>query len=139
MVNETKIVGNGSAVNEGLIYKTNLSSGSFNLVADEPFTSGGSKEGPAPGDYLCMALAACKAITLRMYVRRKDWNAGEISVSVSLLRTGDTAATVHTFQCVLSATGELSEEQKQRLLQIEKACPVSKLLVKGAEIVSSFV
>jgi putative redox protein len=125
-------------VTPDVAYKTMLTSGQFSLVADEPVSAGGGDEGPAPGDYLCMALAACKAITLRMYVRRKQWEVGEINVAVNLVKTEDTAGmAIHTFQCELLATRELSNEQKQRLLQIDKACPISKILVKGAEIIST--
>ena len=138
-MNAAKIVGTASAANPDVAYKTVLSSRGFNLVADEPVEAGGGDEGPAPGDFLCMALAACKAITLRMYVRRKQWEVGEINVAVDFLKGEDASGSiVHTFRCVLSSSATLSQEQKERLLQIDKACPVSKILGKGAEIVSTF-
>jgi len=137
-VNEEKVIATAKATNSGHAYRTALQSHQFSLLADEPVSAGGNNEAPAPGDFLCMSLASCKAITLRMYVQRKQWNAGEISVKVSLVKENDAAGNlVHRFICEVSVTGNLTTEQKQRLLQIEKACPVSKLLVRGAEIVSS--
>jgi putative redox protein len=136
MVDELKIVGTAVALNSVGAYKTSLKSREFNLVADEPLAVGGNDEGPSPSDYLCMSLAACKAITLRMYVQRKQWDAGEIDVQVKLVKADNTAGVVHTFMCEVTASGNLSIEQKEKLLQIEKACPISKLLSKGVEIVS---
>ncbi|MCW3110656.1 MAG: hypothetical protein JWQ09_5162 [Segetibacter sp.] len=135
-MDELKIVVTAEALNANDAYKTLLKSHQYSLIADEPVAVGGNDEGPSPGDYLCMSLAACKAITLRMYVQRKQWDVGEINVKVNLVKTVTTEGPVHTFMCEVSTSGDLSIEQKERLLHIEKVCPISKLLSKGAEIVS---
>ena len=135
---ETKTVGTANATNSGGVYRTALHSQGFTLLADEPVSAGGNNEGPSPGDLLCMSLASCKAITLRMYAQRKGWGVGEIDVRVNLVKvTGNEGISVTRFVCEVSTTGVLTSEQKQRLLQIEKACPISKLLTQGAEVVSS--
>jgi len=133
-VDELKIVGTAEALNEGVVYTTTLKSHEFILTADEPLTSGGLDAGPSPGDYICMSLASCKAITLRMYAQRKQWDAGEIRLNVRLIRTTSTEGIAHAFVCELFFSGNLTEEQKERMLQIDKACPISKLLAKGAEV-----
>lgn len=133
-MNELKIVGTTEAINNPAAYKTLLKTGRHTLIADEPMGVGGNDEGPAPGDYLCMSLAACKVITLRMYVQRKQWDAGEINVKVNLVREDTNTGPIHSFLCEISASGILTNEQKERLLQIEKACPVSKLLGRGSII-----
>ena len=43
------------------------------LVVDEPDKLGGKNAGPAPFDLYLASLAACTAITLRMYAERKGW------------------------------------------------------------------
>lgn len=131
---EFKIVGTADALNIGQTYKTSLKSQEHTLIADEPISSGGCDEGPAPGDYICMSLAACKVITLRMYAQRKQWDAGEIQVKIKLVRSDGSEGTSHSFICELNVSGNLTQEQKDRLLQIDKACPISKLLVKGATV-----
>jgi putative redox protein len=135
-VNDSKVVGTAEALNDTNAYKTLLKTHHSTLIADEPVAAGGTNEGPAPGDYLCMSLAACKAITLRMYVQRKQWDAGEIHVKVDLVRQESVAGPVHSFLCEVKTTGILTTEQKERLLQIEKACPISRLLSKGALVTS---
>lgn len=133
-MNESKIVGTALALNNQQVYKTLLKSRQHTLIADEPVAVGGGDEGPSPGDYICMSLAACKVITLRMYVQRKQWDAGEINVNVNLVRAEDAAGPIHSFVCELSVSGNLTTEQKERLLQIDKACPISKLLSKGSVV-----
>lgn len=138
-MNELKIVGTAKALNDGREYKTTLKSQQHTLIADEPVAVGGTDEGPSPGDYLCMSLAACKVITLRMYVQRKQWDAGEIDVRINLIRSDGDGGTAHSFVCELSVTGTLTQEQKDRLLQIAKLCPISKLLAKGSSVSTVFV
>ena len=133
-MNESKIVGTAEALNGTRTYKTLLKSRQHTAIADEPVTAGGNDEGATPGDYICMSLAACKAITLRMYVQRKQWDVGEINVKVNLVRSEGATGSIHSFLCELDIAGNLTTEQKERLLHIDKACPISKLLAKGAEV-----
>src|SRR5207253_616274 len=82
---------------------------------------GGKDEGPAPGDLLCMSLASCKAITLRMYVQRKKWLVDVIKVKVDFVKAADTETGNNTFYCTLELTGDIDEVQKTRLMEIYKA------------------
>ena len=83
-MNNGKIIASGEAENNGEQYTTPVRSGEHSWVADEAVGAGGKNAGPAPGDYLCMALASCKVITLRMYVQRKQWNIDAINLEVNL-------------------------------------------------------
>ncbi len=132
----TKIIASAEAENNGERYTTPVRSGEHAWVADEAEAVGGKNAGPAPGDYLCMALASCKAITLRMYVQRKQWNITMINVKVSLMRSNQLPAGPNTFFCEVNVSGDMDEDQKKRLLQIAKACPVSRLLGKTNEVVT---
>lgn len=133
-VHDSKIAGTAAALNNTETYKTLLMSRQHTSIADEPTGVGGTDKGPSPADYICMSLAACKAITLRMYVQRKQWDAGKINVKVNLVSEESAAGLVPSFSCELSISGFLTDEQKQRLLQIVKACPVSKLLAKDSVV-----
>ncbi len=114
-------------------YKTELRAGQHTLLADEPRDAGGTDLGPRPGDLLQLSLASCVAITLRMYANRKGWLVHNIEVRVSgELEDGKT-----TLRSDVSLSGKLSEEQKRRMLQIAKLCPVHKTLMSPIEIQTS--
>ncbi len=105
-------------------YRTELSNGRHKFFADEPASVGGSDTAPAPDELLEAALASCSAITIKMYAERKNWVLATAEVSVSLERiNGNT-----TLSRTIFLEGELTDEQKQRLVQIAKLCPVSKSL-----------
>jgi putative redox protein len=106
------------------------------LLADELPEAGGMDTGPAPADYLCASLASCKTITLRMYARRKQWKVDVIKVKVDLVKGDQMESGNNTFFCEVTVTGELDTEQRKRLLEIAKACPVHRLLSKPSDIVT---
>ena len=56
------------------VFKTTLTAGEHELIADEPENvDGGSDQGPDPYDYLLMSLGSCTVMTVKMYARRKEW------------------------------------------------------------------
>ena len=136
---QTKIIASGQAENTGDIYKTELKINQHLLIADELPEAGGKDEGPAPGDYLCMSLASCKAITLRMYAQRKGWKVDVIKVSVNLVKGSDMESGNNTFFSEVDIKGDLNDEQKARMLQIAKACPIDRLLIKSSDSISVLV
>jgi putative redox protein len=112
-------------------YIVTHSNGRHTFFADEPEDKGGKDTAPTPDELLEAALASCTLVTIRMYTNHKQWNVGEIKISVSLNREKD--QTVFTRQ--LKFEHEISEEQKQRLMQVAKACPVSKTLSGNTEMI----
>jgi putative redox protein len=94
------------------------------LMADEPEDMGGENLGPAPDEWLAASLAACSAITMRMYADRKAWPLEKVHIRVHFERR----ATDSVFKKSVMFEGLLSQEQKERLLQIGNNCPVHKTL-----------
>lgn len=132
-----KILGSATAENNGGIYRTGLNSRGHVFIADEPEEFGGGGEGPAPTDYLCMALSSCKAITMRMYAKRKGWQLDLVTVKTTFVKADQTTSGKNTFFCEVNLTGVLNDEQVKRILEISKACPVDRLLRKPNEIVTT--
>ena len=111
-------------------YRVKLQNGRHEFGADEPMDKGGGDTGPAPDEILEASLASCTAITLRMYADRKKWPVAEINVTVDVERVG----TKTVFTRSIQINGGIDEAQRQRLLEIAKACPVSKSLLGEIEI-----
>ncbi|NJM24378.1 MAG: OsmC family protein [Bacteroidia bacterium] len=105
-------------------YTTELTTTSHHLIADEPKDVGGSNIGPRPTDFLRMSLAACTAMTLRMYADRKEWPVDGIEVHVATEPDGQGTR----FNREVIVTGDVSQEQLDKLLEIANACPVHKIL-----------
>lgn len=134
-----KIIATAEVINNGNQYTSNIQVNQHALLVDEPLEKGGEDLGPAPGDYLCAALASCKAITLRMYAQRKKWNVDQIKVTVNLVLGKETSSEKNTFFCQLNFTGDLDDEQQKRLLVIANSCPLHRLLTKPSEVVTTIL
>ena len=117
-------------------YVTDIMAAGHSLVADEPQSMGGSDLGPAPYDLLMAALGTCKAMTLRMYADRKQWPLEDATFQLNHKKIDaadcETCQTkegqVDQFDCEIELSGELDDQQKQRLLQIADRCPVHRTL-----------
>lgn len=97
------------------------------LLMDEPENIGGRDLGPDPFSTFLASLAGCTLSTLRMYIDRKEWDIPEIRISMNLAqKTNETLET--TISRTISFSGEVTDEQKERLLVIADKCPISKLL-----------
>jgi len=105
-------------------YRTVITTNKHSLITDEPLAAGGTDTAPSPLELLLSSLGGCTAITLRMYIDRKMWVVDNIIVNVDLFEI-DGAKLI---ELQLSFKGELSDEQRQRLVQIANACPIHKML-----------
>lgn len=117
-------------------------SGRHALTVDEPVEVGGNDAGPGPYEFLLMALGACTGMTLRMYAERKG-------LPLKRVRVRLTHRKIHVEDCIDCATregkvdeitreiqleGELTEEQKLRLLEIAIRCPVNRTLTSEIKV-----
>ncbi|HET7175042.1 MAG TPA: alpha/beta fold hydrolase [Gammaproteobacteria bacterium] len=117
-------------------YRTDLYAGPHLLTADEPKDAGGTDAGPNPYGLLTAALGACTAITVRMYADRKQWPLKAIKVRLAhdKIYAKDCAecetkeGKVDSFERELEFEGDLTPEQRQRLLEIADKCPVHNTL-----------
>lgn len=118
-------------------FYTEIKAGENTLFSDEPIDLGGGNKAPNPMELLASSLASCTAITLKMYANHKEWNIGEIEVSVDIDNDRINQKAVFTRQIHFSE--ELEEAQRQRLLKIAESCPIHKLLHGEIEINSQLV
>ncbi len=117
-------------------FRTDIVAGGHALIADEPASVGGTNLGPSPYDLLSAALASCTTMTLRMYAAHKglDLESATVSVQHGKVHAKDCAdcetedGKVDEFLRELSIEGDLTDEQKQRLVEIADRCPVHRTL-----------
>lgn len=102
------------------------------ILADEPIEAGGGGTGPTPYELLSAALAACTAMTLKLYAERKGWALPPFSVEAAHSAGG----TRDLFTRRIAFEGPLDAEQQAKLLGIADKCPVHRTLVRGFEIVT---
>lgn len=106
------------------------------LISDEPIALGGSNLGFNPYELLLAALGSCTSMTLRMYANHKRIDLQDIQVELQHGR-------IHAEDCAdcekqktqidvltrnIRLTGDLSNQQRARLLEIANKCPVHKTL-----------
>jgi putative redox protein len=114
-------------------FQVEVHAGGASFLADEPLEVGGLGSGPTPYDLVAAGLGACTAMTMRMYARRKGWPLNDVRVGVGHGReAGATPSDVFTREIALD--GELSEEQRARLIEIAGRCPVHLTLERGARV-----
>lgn len=109
------------AVIETTHYRTELHSDTLTMLADEPLSLGGGDEGFSPDELMASSLAACTAITLRMYADRKQFPLERAEVEVRIHWDKQERKTL--VRKFLRFTGNLTGEQKQRLREIADKCP----------------
>ena len=107
--------------------------GHHELVADEPAALGGGDAGVTPYGLLLSSLAACTAITLRMYADRKGWELGTVRVDLVMTRDGD----VERIERTILVNPALTDEQRARLAEIAEKTPVTKTLRRATEITTT--
>ncbi len=116
--------------------------GRHRLASDEPVAAGGTNSGPTPYDLLLAALGSCTSMTVSLYARRKRWPLESVTVRLRHSR-------VHAIDCeecetkdghidridvAIEVTGDLSEEQRRRLVEIAEKCPVHRTLKSEVSI-----
>lgn len=116
-------------------YVVELRSGDHSFVADEPPSIGGTDTGPGPFSLVAGGLAACTAITLRMYAERKSWPLGDVRVEVTVFNDGE--GEHERIERTLVLDGDLDNEQRTRLAEIAEKTPVTKLLKRAAPITTT--
>jgi uncharacterized OsmC-like protein len=137
------------ALKEG--FRTQITAGQHQLVADEPKEAGGTDEGPSPYELLLAALGACTAMTLKMYIERKKLPITDVEVLLTFDR-------IHIDDCescvkeerlndqevqhisrLIYVTGDVTEEQKERLLYIAGRCPVHVTLHSNPHVEDALI
>ncbi len=117
-------------------FVTEVTAGRHQMIADEPASVGGTDLGPSPYGYLLSALGTCTAMTLRIYADFKKIDLKEVKVELAHdkihLHDGekseDSKGKIDQIKRKIKLTGDLTPDQRKRLIEIADRCPVHKTL-----------
>ncbi|MEM7441752.1 MAG: alpha/beta fold hydrolase [Pseudomonadota bacterium] len=113
-----------------------VSAGRHKMLSDEPASFGGDDTGPSPYDLLVAGLGACTTMTVRMYARHKKLPLDGVEVTLEHNK-------IHAVDCqhcetsdgkidhikrTLTLKGNLTDEQRGKMLEIADKCPVHRTL-----------
>lgn len=115
-------------------YRSRLTMRGHTIHGDEPIENGGKDTGPTPTELLLSGLASCTVSTLRMYADKKGWNVDKIEVEIRIQTTKTETGQSAEIESVIAITGDVTDEQKLRMLEIARKCPVHKLLTNPIRI-----
>ena len=129
-------------VRAGASLRNDIEAGPHRMVADEPKAAGGTEAGPTPYDFLAAALGTCTSMTLRVVAVREKipLDGVEISVASDRMHAKDCAdcltqsGYIHRFTVAIKLLGDLTPEQRARMLEVAKRCPVHKTLTSEIRI-----
>jgi len=128
-------------------FRNEITAGKHVFISDEPPEAGGNDEGPTPYDFLSAALGSCTSMTLHFLAKREGipLEGVEVAVTNDRMYAKDCAdcttasGYIHRFTVRIKVRGNLTAEQKERLVLTAKRCPVYKTLTNEIRIDEAFV
>lgn len=111
-------------------YTVENSARNHTWLVDEPIEVGGLNLAQKPSEQVLSALLSCKIITVKMYAERKGWDVKNVFIELTM---GEKEGEKTMIEKSIRFEGDLTEEQKTRLIEISGRCPVVKLLSNSFE------
>jgi uncharacterized OsmC-like protein/alpha-beta hydrolase superfamily lysophospholipase len=123
-------------------FQQEIATGRHRLLADEPVKDGGLDSGPGPYDLLVAALGACTSMTVRLYADLKQipLTRTQVRLHHEKIYAQDCAecetkeGRIDRIDRAITFEGDLTAEQRKRLLEIADKCPVHRTLVSEVNI-----
>ena len=123
-------------------FQQKIAVGKHEFLADEPVSFGGADSGPSPYDLLLAGLGACTSMTIKIYADRRGIPL--TSVNVELEHSRDHVEDCETcsnddnridvIDRSITLRGELTDEQRAKLMEIADKCPVHRTLENRIDI-----
>lgn len=120
-------------------YRTEIRGDGHVLISDEPIELGGANSGMNPVLLFLASLGSCTAITLKMYCQRKNWIVDTIIVNLSMNVVKSDLQQTSYVDRHIQVTGDISDENKKRLLNIADQCPLHKIMSNPISITTNIL
>jgi uncharacterized OsmC-like protein len=124
-----------------------IEAGHHHFLADEPLENGGTDGGPTPTELFLGGLAACTAMTLRLYANVKKWPLAKVEVELTQawvtrdewaeFPEDDERDRVPRILREIRVTGDFDEKQMERLTYIANRCPVHRVVTENPYVVDT--
>jgi putative redox protein len=128
--------------------KTDVSTGGHHYLLDEPENEGGTDLGPSPVKAALGALASCTSMTVKLYLKHKEWEVGDIRTDVyydiQLIKDKDKLteeeqafivnSRLRKIRKVVRVSGDFDDNQLKRIRIIAGKCPVNLLMTGSCMI-----
>lgn len=116
--------------------QTKITTRHHTYYSDEPESAGGTDTMVSPVEMTMGALGACVAMTIKLYAERKGWplEGVDVELEVERFRGRDypdydgNERYVHEIRERVTLHGDLSDEQKSRMMEIGGKCPVHRII-----------
>lgn len=125
----------------------NITIGAHKLIADEPKANGGNDLGPSPYDFILAGLGTCTCMTLRVYAEFKKIPLKKVMVKLAYSKIyaddckncESAHSMIDHIDRAIALEGELTPQQKTKLLEIANKCPVHRSLTGKTTISTELV
>jgi putative redox protein len=116
--------------NEAQAFQVSYTNGKVTAIADAPVDKGGQGAGFSPFDLLEASLGCCITMIVRVYAANHKIPLSNVTVAVEIDRQ---EAEKTIFNYTIKLEGELSDNDRKRLLEAANLCPVKQALSKTIE------
>jgi len=110
--------------------------GGFTLYADAPVGVGGSGSAAGPHEFFDASLAACKALTVTLFARRKGWPLDHVDVALTRDASAEREGT-YRLDVALTLHGALDDTMREQLLSVAERCPIHKLMTTTTVLINT--
>ena len=110
-------------------FQSIITNGKHSILGDEPIHSKGTDLGLAPSELVLAGIAMCKVATVRYIARKKGWEIRDVDARLeqNVERLGKGKLKTH-IKVGVSIEGDLSEDQKQLLLEEADNCYIHRMI-----------
>lgn len=123
-----------TAVSKEPNYQVSFTDGVHSALADTIEDKGGGNSGFRPHDLLEAALATCLTMWLKMYASNHGYNVTDVKTNVSIDRSQPDET---IFNYSIEISGDVTDDERKKLLQVAKTCAVHKTLSKKISFTSA--